>query len=258
LQRFRGSEERFIIPADLTASLKALTRHEDITLFMVLLAAFQVLLHRYTEQSDITIGADVANRNRIETEGLIGFFVNLMVLRVDVSDDPTFRELLKRVRRISLDAYAHQDLPLEKLVEVLQPERSLSNNPLFQVVFVLQNQPMPSLEVSGLRITPIAVDSGMVQFDLILSITETGNELQGRFSYDIDLFIPATIKQLARRFRVLLESIVANPHERLSNLRFLSEEETSGYSHKSFPEASLSQKEFQNLVLEIGNAARQG
>jgi len=258
LQRFRGSEERFIIPADLTASLKALTRHEDITLFMVLLAAFQVLLHRYTEQSDITIGADIANRNRIETEGLIGFFVNLMVLRVDVSDDPTFRELLKRVRRISLDAYAHQDLPLEKLVEVLQPERSLSNNPLFQVVFVLQNQPMPSLEVSGLRITPIAVDSGMVQFDLILSITETGNELQGRFSYDIDLFIPATIKQLARRFRVLLESIVANPHERLSNLRFLSEEETSGYSHKSFPEASLSQKEFQNLVLEIGNAARQG
>ena len=258
VQRFRGSEERFFVPADLTASLKALSQCEGVTLFMMLLAAFQVLLHRYTEQSDITIGADIANRNRIETEGLIGFFVNMMVLRVDVSDDPTFRDLLKRVRRISLDAYAHQDLPLEKLVEVLQPERSLSNNPLFQVVFVLQNQPVPTLEVSELKISPIAVDAGMVQFDLILSITEVGDELEGRFSYDIDLFIPATIKQLARRFQVLLESIVTSPHERLSNLRFLLEDETRGFSHTSFPEAMLSQKDFENLVLEIGNPAQHG
>ena len=218
---------------------------------MMLLAAFQTLLHRYTEQSDISIGADIANRNQIETEGLIGFFVNMMVLRVDVADDPTFRDLLKRVRRISLDAHAHQDLPLEKLVEVLQPERSLSNNPLFQVVFVLHNQPAPDLEQTGLKISPIAVDSGMVQFDLILSMTEIGDELQGHLSYDIDLFNPATIKQLAKRFQVLLESIVTNPHERLSNLRLLSEDETSGLSHANFPEAMLSQKDFENLVLEI-------
>ena len=232
-----------------------MAQREGVTLFMLLLAAFETLLHRYTEQSDVTIGADIANRNRIETEGLIGFFVNMMVLRVDFSDDPTFSDLLKRVRRISLDGFAHQDLPLEKLVEVLQPERSLSNNPLFQVVFVLQNQPVPTIEQSDLKISPIAVDSGMVQFDLILSMTEVGNELQGRFSYDIDLFIPATIKQLAKRFQVLLESIVTNPQERISNLRLLSEEETSGCSHTSFPDAMLSQKEFENLVLEISGSS---
>ncbi len=255
VQRFRGSEERFVVPAELTASLKGIAQREGVTLFMLLLAAFETLLHRYTEQSDVTIGADIANRNRIETEGLIGFFVNMMVLRADFSDDPTFSELLKRVRRISLDGFAHQDLPLEKLVEVLQPERSLSNNPLFQVVFVLQNQPVPTIEQSDLKITPVAVDSGMVQFDLILSMTEVGNELQGRFSYDIDLFIPATIKQLAKRFQVLLESIVANPQERISNLRLLSEEETSGCSHTNFPDAMLSQKEFENLVLEISGSS---
>jgi amino acid adenylation domain-containing protein len=255
VQTFRGSYETFVVPADLTASLYALSRREGVTLFMTLLAAFQTLLYRFAQQSDITIGADIANRNRVETEGLIGFFVNMMVLRVDLSDAPNFSELLQRVRRICLEAYTHQDVPFEKLVEELQPERNLSSNPLFQVVFVLQNAPMPPLELPGLTISPLAVDSEMVQFDLILSITEVDDELRGRLSYDVDLFVPATIKRLAQHFQVLLESIVAHPQERLSQLSLLSADETNGYAPTDFPDMALSQKDFENLVLEISNAS---
>jgi non-ribosomal peptide synthetase component F len=159
------------------------------------------------------------------------------------------------VRRICLEAYTHQDVPFEKLVEELQPERNLSSNPLFQVVFVLQNAPMPPLELPGLTISPLAVDSGMVQFDLILSITEVDDELRGRLSYDVDLFVPATIKRLAQHFQVLLESIVAHPQERLSQLSLLSADETNGYAPTDFPDMALSQKDFENLVLEISNAS---
>ncbi|MDB4896752.1 MAG: amino acid adenylation domain protein, partial [Firmicutes bacterium] len=155
----------------LTEGLKAVGRQEGVTLFMTLLAAFQALLHRYTHQADIAVGSPVANRNRAETEGLIGFFVNTLVLRTDLSGNPTFRELLERVRENTLGAYSHQDMPFEQLVEALQPERDLSHSPLFQVMFVLQNVPVPALELSELTLTPLAVESGAAKFDLSLAMT---------------------------------------------------------------------------------------
>jgi non-ribosomal peptide synthetase component F len=153
IQSYQGAIASLVLCESLSQKLKFLSQRSGVTLFMILLAAFQTLLYRYTGQSDICIGSPIANRNRSETEGLIGFFVNTLVLRTDLSGNPSFQELLGRVREVALGAYAHQDLPFEQLVEALQPERSLSHQPLFQVMFILQNSPMPSLELPGL--TPI-------------------------------------------------------------------------------------------------------
>ena len=156
----------------LTATLHALRRQEGATLFMTLLAAFQTLLHRYTGEDDIAVGAPIAGRTQVETEGLIGCFVNTLVLRTDLAGNPTFRELLGRVREVLLGAYAHQDLPFEKLVEELQPERNLSHAPLFQVLFVLQNAPTSAIELPGLIVSPVPVDKSTAKFDLILTLVE--------------------------------------------------------------------------------------
>ena len=157
VQTFRGSKQSFLMPKVLTERLKAFSREEGATLFMTLLAAFQTLLHRYTGQDDIIVGSPVAGRNRVDVEVLIGFFVNTLILRTDFCGDPTFRELLGRVRRTALEAYAHQDLPFEKLVEQLHPHRSSSHSPLFQVLFVLQNGPTRALRLTGLTTTPLTV-----------------------------------------------------------------------------------------------------
>ena len=151
-QSFRGAVRRFALSEELSAAIKSLGRQEGATLFMTLLAAFQSLLHRYTNQTDILVGTAIANRNRAEIEGLIGFFVNTLVLRTDFSGHPTFRELLRRIRDLTLGAYAHQDLPFERIVEELQPARDLSRNPIFQVSFNLQNAPIQELELPGLTI----------------------------------------------------------------------------------------------------------
>ena len=149
MQSYRGARQSIELSKELTQGLKALSRRHDVTLYMTLLAAFQTLLHRYTGQEDIAVGSPIAGRNRHEIEGLIGFFVNTLVMRSDLSGNPPFRELLARVREVALGAYAHQDLPFEKLVEELQPERNLSYSPLFQVMFVLQNAPAPLPEFGG-------------------------------------------------------------------------------------------------------------
>ena len=156
-QSFRGARQPISLPQSLTAAVNELSRREGVTQFMTLLAAFQVLLYRYSGQEDIVVGSPIANRNRTETEGLIGFFVNTLVLRADLSGKPTFKELLQRVRNVCLQAYAHQDLPFEKLVEELRPERDLSRNPLFQVMFVLQNTPRPLPQPGGLSIERVDV-----------------------------------------------------------------------------------------------------
>ncbi|MFB2923834.1 condensation domain-containing protein [Aerosakkonema funiforme] len=222
---FQGATYSFAIPASLSSELKMLSRQESVTLFMTLLAAFQTLLHRYTGQEDILVGTDVANRNRSETEQLIGFFVNILVLRTHLAGNPTFRELLTRVRQVTLGAYAHQDLPFAKLVEILRPERQTSHTPLFQVLFVLQNAPMPPLELPGLTLTLLEVDNKTAKFDLALFLTETDEGIQGTWNYSTDIFEATTIARITGNFQTLLNNIVTQPDARLSNLEILAEAE---------------------------------
>jgi amino acid adenylation domain-containing protein len=192
---------------------------------MTLLAAFSTLLYRYSGQRDILVGTPIANRNRAETESLIGFFVNTLIFRTRLSEQVTFRELLGQVREVALEAYAHQDLPFEKLVEELQPERNLSHSPVFQVMFDLQNAPMNDLELHGLRLTPLPFDSLMAKFDLVMTVGETDGRLSGQLEYNTDLFDAATIERLGRHLERLLEAAVSKPDEQVSRLQLLSDDE---------------------------------
>jgi amino acid adenylation domain-containing protein len=221
VQTFRGARHFFTIPLTLTHALKTLGQRHGVTLFMILLAAFQTLLHRYTGQDDIAVGSLIANRNRVELEGLIGFFVNTLVLRTDLSDDPSFRELLTRVRTVTLGAYEHQDMPFEKLLEALRPPRDLSRTPLFQILFVLHNTPQQGFDLSGLTVRPMEIDPGISRFDVSLEFWETSDGLRGRFEYSTDLFEKATIVRMAGHLQTLLAGIVAVPEQRLSRLLLL-------------------------------------
>jgi amino acid adenylation domain-containing protein/non-ribosomal peptide synthase protein (TIGR01720 family) len=219
---FRGASQSFSLTAELTEALEALSQKEDATLFMTLLAAFKTLLYRYTGSEDVVVGSPIANRNRAEIEGLIGCFVNTLVLRTDLSGNPTFRELLRRVREVTLGAYAHQDLPFEKLVEELQPQRNLSYTPLFQVMFVMQdNVSMSALELSGLTWSALEIDNDTTKFDLILRVTEVGGRLVGTLEYSTDLFNADTITWMTGHLQTLLEGIVAKPDQPLSTLSLL-------------------------------------
>ncbi|HKG81126.1 MAG TPA: amino acid adenylation domain-containing protein, partial [Pyrinomonadaceae bacterium] len=213
-----GRSELFTVPIALSESLRRLSRSEGVTAFMALLAAFQVLLYKYSGQTDIVIGSPIAGRQRSELEGLIGFFVNTLALRVDLSGNPTFGKLLRKVREVCLGAYAHQDLPFERLVEELQPERSLSHNPLIQVMFQLENVPRGAARQSN-QIPPPQSETAI--FDLVLSLRETGEELQGTIEYSTDLFAAPTIQRMAQHFLTLLEQIVANPKAQLAELSLL-------------------------------------
>jgi amino acid adenylation domain-containing protein len=228
VQSFRGATQMFSLGAAVTSGLKALAQASGVTLFMLLVAAFQTLLSRYTGQEDVVVGTPIANRNRSETEGLIGFFVNTLVLRTGLTGDPSFRRLLERVREVTLGAYEHQDLPFERLVEELQPERTLNQNPLVQVLFSLQNA--PTLTTSGsaqaaLEAMEQGPQLGTSRFDLALFTEEREQELLAGFEYATDLFEPPTIARMAGHFQTLLEAIVANPNHRLSELRILPETE---------------------------------
>src|SRR4030095_13440170 len=196
-----------------------------VTQFMTLVAALQVLLYRYSGQEDVVVGSPISNRNRAEVEGLIWFFVNTLVLRTDLSEKPTFKELLQRVRNICLEAYAYQDMPCEKLVEELRPERYLSRNPLFQVMFVLQNTPRPLPQSAGLSIERVDVLPTTSPFDLSLYLRERDGKLIGFFEYNTDLFEPSTIERMIVHFQTMLEGIVADPDQHISTLPLLTEEE---------------------------------
>ena len=223
VQTINGASRLFQLSAAQVASLKALAQEEGATLYMVLLAAFQVLLSRYTGQTDVSVGAVVANRNRAEIEGLMGFFVNMLVMRGDLSNDPNFREYLGRVREVALEAYAHQDVPFEVLVESLQVGRHLNRAPLFQVAFVLQNVPSAELELDGVKLNRIDVDAGRAQFDLTLSLSETDDgAITGSLNYNTDLFYASTIERMQEHFRNLLEGITAQPEAKVATLPFLS------------------------------------
>jgi amino acid adenylation domain-containing protein len=230
-QTYRGATLPFVAPKELHGQLQELSRQSGVTLFMTLLSAFSVLLSRYANQTDVAIGTPIANRTRSETEGLIGFFVNTLVLRNDLSDEPRFVDLLKRTREMTLQAYAHQHMPFEHLVEVLKHARTLSHSPLFQVMFALGNAPkdgtvsLPGVNVSSLRLSE-EEGTGVARFDLTLSLSETPHGLIGGLEYNTDLFDRSTMQRLVEHYERLLQAIVAHPEERVTRYEFLSDVET--------------------------------
>jgi amino acid adenylation domain-containing protein len=221
VQSYRGGSQAFAIDRSLTEQLRALGREAGATLFMVLEAAFATLLSRTADQADVVIGTPIANRHRAEVEPLIGFFVNTLALRNDLSGEPSFRELLARVRRTALDAYAHQDLPFERLVDELQPERDLSRNPVFQVMFALHNTPHSTRVLPGLTITDLAAERISAQFDLVLDVWETADGLKAVLEYATDLFDAGTIQRLAGHWGTLLAGAAAAPDTPVSTLPWL-------------------------------------
>lgn len=225
VQTFHGAHQSILLPSAVGDQMKVLSRREGVTLFMTLLAAFQVLLHGYTNQDDLLIGTPIANRNRIETEGLIGFFVNTLVLRTSLSGNPSFRELLRQVREVCLGAYAHQELPFERLVEELHLPRDMSRNPLFQTMFVLQNESLQPAEMPGLNLTPVEVDTGTTHFDLTMHVADTARGLVATLTYNTDLFEAPTVARMLGHFGTLLEAAAAAPERRLSELSLLTETE---------------------------------
>ncbi|MCK5572401.1 MAG: non-ribosomal peptide synthetase, partial [Bacteroidetes bacterium] len=225
VQTTSGARRQFRLPPELGDALERLGVQEGTTLFMTLLGGFQILLMRYTENEDISVGTPIANRNRAEIEGLIGFFVNTLVMRTDLSGEPTVREVLHRVRDVALEAYAHQDVPFEKVVDAVEPERDLSHTPLFQVMFALQNVPSDALNLPGLTLRPMDVDLGVAIFDLTLTMVADEQGLRGSLEYNTDLFDDSTIERMVEHFRITLEGMVADAEQRISQLGLLSEAE---------------------------------
>ena len=225
VESFEGATVPFVLSKELSDSIKELSRQEGLTLFMTLLAAFDTLLLRYSGQSDVVVGSPIANRNRSEIEGLIGFFVNTLALRTDLSGNPTFRELMARVRDVALDAFAHQDLPFERLVKEIQPDRDLSRTPLVQVMFALQNASDSSLRIGSLDLSQVHVSSETSKFDLTLHAWETDTGLSGLWEYNTDLFDGTTISRMTGHLETLLQGIVNDPDQKLSDLPLLTDSE---------------------------------
>jgi non-ribosomal peptide synthetase component F len=251
VQTYSGAVKSFLMRREILDALREMCQREGVTVYMTLLAAFKLLLTRYSGQQDVVVGSPIANRNRTETEGLIGFFVNTLPMRTDLSDDPTFRELLARVRETALGAYVHQDAPYESIVRAVQPERRLSHNPLYQVMFVLQNAPVDRLELPGLKLAPLAIEGEMVkrdqalsqeqdfgnpelemartvgqQLDLMVSMREPKAGLIGTMRYNADVFFPTTIARMLEHFEILIGAIAANVDRRISELPLLTEAES--------------------------------
>ncbi|WP_295615448.1 non-ribosomal peptide synthetase [Chamaesiphon sp. GL140_3_metabinner_50] len=269
-QTYQGARQPLQLSKSLSLALLALGQQEGVTLFITLLAAFQVLLYRYTQQSDIAIGSPIANRNRSEIEGLIGFFVNSLVLRTDLSGNPTFRAVLSRVKDVALGAYAHQDLPFEKLVEELHPERNLNQNPLFQVMFALQNAPMMALELPDLTLNPLPFETETTRFDLELHLWEPNTRnglwadssegISGFVIYSTDLFDDATIARMLGHFQILLEGIVTNPEQQIAHLPLLSKSELDcllvkwNETRLDYPQDKLVHQLFENIAKQYPDA----
>jgi amino acid adenylation domain-containing protein/non-ribosomal peptide synthase protein (TIGR01720 family) len=225
VQTFRGDRELLRFSPELTAQIKEMCRRHRVTLFMTLLAAFNALLRRHTHSEDIKVGTPIANRNNRQTEDLIGYLANTLVLRTLLSADLTFEELLKQVRETALGAYAHQYLPFEKLVDELQPERDLAYTPLFQVMFTLQNTPVAALDAGDLKIEPLSFETGTAKFDIELLTEDTPGGLFSVLEYNVDLFDAETIRQMGSHFEKLIQWMVRNPKGRVSDAGMLSRDE---------------------------------
>ncbi|HEU5227978.1 MAG TPA: condensation domain-containing protein, partial [Ktedonobacteraceae bacterium] len=222
---YQGAHYEFTLPPELVMGLHQLSRQEGATLYMTLLTGFVLLLSRYSGQEDLVVGTPIANRKQVELENMIGFFVNTLALRVSLAGSPSTRELLRRVREIALGAYAQQDLPFERLVDVLHPQRNLSYAPVFQVMFILQNVASVALELPDLTAEALAVESGLSQFDLKLTMLEHGQDLFGVLEYNLDLFEPDTIERLAGHLQRILQGMVTHPEQRVDQLPFLTKAE---------------------------------
>ena len=242
VQTFRGAEQDMLLPKDLIDRIQLLSRHEGVTPFMTMLAAFNILLFRYVDQPDIVVGTDVANRTNLQTEALIGFFVNLLVLRNDLSGNPSFQELLTRTREVALGAYAHQDVPFDKLVEELEPERSLSHNPLVQVLFVQQNIPKSTTTLPNIKLSSFKLEAPS-KFDMAVFVgSPKENGVATNWRYNPDLFDAATISRMAELYRTVLDKVTLDPQITLDALReFMGEFERQ--------QRVAEQKEFQNTSL---------
>lgn len=225
VQTFVGATESRILPKYVTPALEDISRQVGATMFMTLMAVFQTQLHLYTRRRDIVLGTATAGRTRVEIEGLIGFFTNTLVMRTDFAGDPSFQEIMARVRETSLDAYAHQDLPFEKLVEVLEPKHDLSYSPLFQVGFLFEEASSQPFKLPGVRVGAFEIDGGAAKWDLALALADNRQGLSAFMEYNTDLFDAATIQRTLGHFERLVEQIVANPHVRLSELCLLTEGE---------------------------------
>ncbi len=253
----RGAHHNFVLPAELTSRLHELSRNEGASLFMTLLAGWQLLLSRYSGQDDVVVGTPIANRNRAEAEPLIGFFVNTLALRAKLDGEMSFRGLLAQVREVTFGAYAHQDLPFEKLVEELQPDRRLSHTPLFQVMFVLQNAPVGALDLPGLELKPV-VPRGQERalFDLALNVAEADGMLRCTLGYSTDLFEAATMERLAGHYARLLEEAINAPERGLSELEMLGEEERAQLSRWGRCEREYERRGLAHQFFERQAAAR--
>jgi amino acid adenylation domain-containing protein len=218
VESYQRKDLKFEISKPVSDRVKSLSRHEGVTLFMTLLAAFKTLLYRYTRQDDILVGTPIANRNRAEIEALIGFFVNTLTIRTDLSGDPTFRELLKRVREVALKAYTHQDLPFERIVEALQPKRDKRLNPLFQILFILQNSPMTALKLPDIVITTLDTEVRSAMFDMIVIMVDSEFGLKGTITYNIDMYDAATINGMIDHYKVILDEASRDPEIRLLDM----------------------------------------
>ncbi|ARU63606.1 hypothetical protein CBW65_23270 [Tumebacillus avium] len=225
VQSLKGTFQEFFLGQDLTDSIKAVSQREGVSLFMTLLAAFNVLLHRYTGQEDLIVGTPIAGRTREEIEGLIGLFINTLAIRADLSGDPTFGEVLARVRDAAFEAYAHQDVPFERLVEELSPARDLSRTPLFQVMFILQNAPSSGADLPGVSMEMVQADSGTSKYDLTLYLTEQEDGIKCTIEYSTDLFQAETAERMMRHFEHLLRAIGTDPAAKIAELPMLYEAE---------------------------------
>ncbi len=235
VQTYCGASYSFTLARPLTEAIKTLSRQEGTTLFMTLLAAFKALLYRYCGQKDIVVGSPIANRNRPEIGDLVGFFVNMLVLRANLAGDPSFKELLKQVQELSLAAFMHCDMPFEKLVEELHPERDMSRNPLFQVVFAFQDTLGGRWELPGLTLDWAETENGVVRFDLTLFMADMEQGLAGRVNYNTDLYDEATIVQMMEHFVIILEHVAARPEVRLLDIPLLQQGYPDGKTSDSSP-----------------------
>ncbi|MGD1807091.1 non-ribosomal peptide synthetase [Dapis sp. BLCC M126] len=244
-ETYKGATKTLLLPKELCNAIKTLGKQQGVTLFMTLLAAFKTLLYRYTQQKDIAVGTPIAGRNLAQTESLIGFFVNNLVLRTNLEGNPSFLEFLSQVRQVALGAYAHQDMPFEKLVDILKPERDLGRSPLFQVMFILQNTPLSKIKFSGVKLETIPIEKNVSKYDLTLAMEEISDDesltldlerntglldrnkwgMIAAFEYNTDLFDAETIDRMAEHFQTLLSGIVANPNRPISELPLLTEAE---------------------------------
>ncbi|MDP6151119.1 MAG: condensation domain-containing protein, partial [Gammaproteobacteria bacterium] len=224
-QSYHGTHLRRLLPAKLSKALQAIAKEQNATLFMVLLTAFKIFLARYSGQDDIVVGTPIAGRQQTELEGLIGLFLNTLAMRTDVTGNPTFTELLKRVQATSLDAFAHQDIPFDRIVDALHPTRDMSHSPVYQVQFMLQNAPANGSPVEGLEFQHVEFDYGTSKFDLTLATAETEDGLAAEIEYCTDLFDEQSIERMLEHFEILLQGITANPEIGIRDLPLIDDRE---------------------------------